>query len=195
MVNQKSRRIAPGADVGTRKLISIYGEPVLVPDPNMLVHLQFRRFAGCPMCHLHLQALRARYAEIEAAGIREVVLFHSSTTSLLAHQSDPPPFAVVGDPEKRLYREFGVEASWRAPLHPGAWRAEVRGLLAKRRKFAFDFNGGPRGLPADFLVAPNGKVLASKYGVHGYDQWSVDEILKLAAEASSAGTDIRSNPG
>ena len=174
MAVRKNRRVAPGTAVGKRDLITIYGEPVTVPDPDRLVHLQFRRFAGCPMCHLHLQALRARHAEIESTGIHEIIVFHSSASSLLAHQTDPPPFAIVGDPEKNLYREFGVESSWRAALHPGAWRAEIRGLLAKRRKLAFDLHGGPRGLPADFLLAPDATVVACKYGTHGYDQWSVD---------------------
>ncbi|MEU0661187.1 hypothetical protein [Streptomyces lavendulocolor] len=40
---------------------------------------------------------------------------------------------------------------------------------------------GRLGLPADFLLAPDGTVLAVKYGEHAYDQWSVDELLELAA--------------
>ena len=38
------------------------------------------------------------------------------------------------------------------------------------------------GLPADFLLAPDGHVLAYKYGVHAYDQWSVDDLLHLASK-------------
>jgi len=36
------------------------------------------------------------------------------------------------------------------------------------------------GLPADFLIAPDGSVLAAKYGRYASDQWSVDELLDLA---------------
>jgi hypothetical protein len=39
--------------------------------------------------------------------------------------------------------------------------------------------GGRYGLPADFLVAPDGLIVACKYGEHAYDQWSVDELLAL----------------
>jgi hypothetical protein len=39
--------------------------------------------------------------------------------------------------------------------------------------------GGRLGLPADFLIAPDGRVLASHHGRHVYDQWSVDELLNL----------------
>jgi hypothetical protein len=36
------------------------------------------------------------------------------------------------------------------------------------------------GLPADFLIGTDGRVLAKKYGKHAYDQWSVDELLAHA---------------
>ena len=42
-----------------------------------------------------------------------------------------------------------------------------------------DPEGGPFGLPADLLIGADGKVVASHYGKHAYDQWSVDELLAL----------------
>jgi alkyl hydroperoxide reductase subunit AhpC len=53
--------------------------------------------------------------EISAAGIREVVVFHSTATELRKYQSDMA-FPVIGDSDKTLYRRFGVEASARAVL-------------------------------------------------------------------------------
>ena len=41
-------------------------------------------------------------------------------------------------------------------------------------------------LPADLLIGPDGRVLATRYGTHVDDQWSDDELLDLAA---------RQNPG
>jgi len=32
-------------------------------------------------------------------------------------------------------------------------------------------------LPADFLIASDGQLLACKYGEHVYDLWSVDDVL------------------
>jgi hypothetical protein len=37
-----------------REFVGVTGEKIQVPDPQRLVHLQFRRFAGCPICNLHL---------------------------------------------------------------------------------------------------------------------------------------------
>ena len=33
------------------------------------------------------------------------------------------------------------------------------------------------GLPADFLIGPDGTLVAAHYGAHADDQWSVDELL------------------
>jgi hypothetical protein len=99
------------------------------------------------------------------------------------------PFAVIADPGKRLYAEFGVESAPRALFDPRAWMPVLRGIwhslgpvIRKQRPApAANPHGGRFGLPADFLIASDGRVLASRYGEHVYDQWSVDELLDLAA--------------
>jgi hypothetical protein len=167
-----------------RDLTDLAGEPVQLPDPDRLVHLQFRRFAGCPVCNLHLRSIVARHDEILAAGIREVVVFHSPADELREHASDLP-FAVVADPTKHLYREFGVESAPRAVLDPRAWPAivwsiarDLPAVLRRKKPLpASTQDHGRLGLPADFLIAPDGRVLASRRGQHVYDQWSVDELL------------------
>jgi hypothetical protein len=35
------------------------------------------------------------------------------------------------------------------------------------------------GLPADFLIDPDGSVVAVHYGRHADDQWSVDQLLDI----------------
>jgi alkyl-hydroperoxide reductase/thiol specific antioxidant family protein len=119
--------------------------------------------------------------------VREVVVFHSPASELEPHARDLP-FDVVPDPERRLYRELGVERPPRALFAP---RALVSGLRAvglgtveilrgRARPPALLPHGGRLGLPADFLIAPDGCVLAAKYGEHADDQWSVDEVLRQA---------------
>jgi AhpC/TSA family len=173
--------------VSARTLVTVSGGQVQVPDPERLVHLQFRRFAGCPVCNLHLRSIVNRRADIEAAGIHEVVVFHSSADGLRPYTADLP-LDVVPDPGRALYREFGVESSPRALLDPRGWptivRAVARELRAVRRRERpappANPEGGRLGLPADFLIAPDGRVLAGKHGTHVDDQWSVDELLALA---------------
>lgn len=167
-----------------RELTNLGDEPVPVPDPNRLVHLQLRRFAGCPVCNLHLRTFVARHDEIAAAGVREIVVFHSPAAEL-REQAGDLPFDVIADPDKHLYREFGVESAPRALLDPRAWPAIVRGLAADlpavlhKEKPAPRASGGRLGLPADFLIAPDGRLVAAKRGRHADDQWSVDQLLAL----------------
>ncbi|MGY0055334.1 peroxiredoxin-like family protein [Streptomyces sp. LZ34] len=181
------RPLGPGSVVSPRDLTTVSGPPVAVPAADRLVHLQFRRFAGCPVCNLHLRSVARRHKEIEAAGIHEVVIFHSPAEELREHTADLP-FAVVADPAKRLYAEFGVESAPRALLSPRAWGPIVRAILrstwavlrGREHTPARRQPGGRLGLPADFLIASDGRVVAAKYGEHVYDQWSVDELLELA---------------
>ncbi|WP_067819218.1 peroxiredoxin-like family protein [Actinomadura kijaniata] len=183
-------RLRPGDPVPARELDAVNGPPVPLPDPGRLVHLQFRRFAGCPVCNLHLRSVAARHAEIEAAGVAEVVVFHSPAGELREHAAGLP-FPAVADPDRRLYREFGVESSPRALRDPRAWpviaRAVLVGtwriLLRRERPPARSPHGGRLGLPGDFLIAPDGRIVAARYGEHAGDQWTVDELLSLAARA------------
>jgi AhpC/TSA family len=169
-------RIETDGRVAEQRLVSIGGEPVRIPAPGALTHLQFRRFAGCPYCNLHLRSIVARHDEIRAAGVDEVAVFHSTAADLLAYDEELP-FPVVADPGRRLYREFGVGTSPRALLDPRAWYPAVRGMARRGRLLDADHRSGHLGLPADFLIAPDGRVLARKYGRHAFDQWSVDELL------------------
>jgi peroxiredoxin len=188
---QRRGKLALGMVLARHDLEAISGERVCVPDEEHLVHLQFRRFAGCPVCNLHLRSFVRRKSEMVNAGIREVVVFHSSREALLEHAADLP-FVVVADPTKALYAEFGVESSPRALLDPRAWLPIIRAVAlstfrvvaAQSRVPSLNPAGGRLGLPADFLIATEGRILAVKYGSHAYDQWSVDEVLALALPAT-----------
>lgn len=181
----------PGDTVPVRHLTAVSGAEVELPAPDRMIHLQFRRFAGCPVCNLHLRSVVRRHGEIEAAGIREVVVFHSPAEELRPHVEDLP-FAVVADPAKRLYAQFKVESTPRALLSPRAWWPIVRAvtsgtwqvLRGREHLPSRTPHGGRLGLPADFLIASDGRVLAAKYGEHVYDQWPVDELLRLATATS-----------
>jgi peroxiredoxin len=173
-------KLRTGAVISRRELMTTRSQPIQLPDPASVVHLQFRRYAGCPFCNLHLRSIAQRHQELVAAGIREVAVFQSPPAELLAQQGDVP-FAVIADPERKLYAEFGVASSPRAILDPRAWLAGVRAVTRKRPSLPANRQQA-LGLPADFLLAANGHVLACKYGMHAYDQWSADDLLHLASK-------------
>lgn len=180
-----SSHFSAGDTVAAFEVQTIVGMRLSVPLRSGCTHLQFRRFAGCPICSLHLRSFIRRQGELNARGVHEVVFFHASREALLEHHHDLP-FSVVADPTRRFYRRFGVERSVRALLHPKTWVAVVRGALATRRTPLPEHTLTAFGLPADFMIDAAGRVLASKYGRHADDQWSVDEVLRLAATTDAS---------
>lgn len=169
-----------GSTVDPFTVRSIQGETLTIPDRTALIHLQFRRFAGCPICSLHLRQVAARIAEIRDAGIREVVFFHAGEEALRRHDVHRLPFACIADPDKVRYRAFGIETSWRASFHPNAIWTGLRSVLTTGR-IPLRADHGLGGLPADLLMDGDGTVLAAHQGRHAIDQWGVETLLERAA--------------
>lgn len=171
------------------ELAGAIGGVVAIPPAHGYVHLQLRRFAGCMVCNVHLRQVVQRLPEIQAAGVTEVIVFHSTRQEVLRHEGELP-LVVVADPQRDLYRRFGVERSTMALLR--AWRALPRAVagaavtaVRTRQLPPLSPTGGELGRPADILIATTGRVVAVKYGTHAADQWSVDELLRIVASDSN----------
>jgi peroxiredoxin len=174
-------KINLGAFIVPHKLETISATHVDVPAVQHITHIQFRRFASCPICNLHIHSFIDRHLELVAAGVQEIAVFHSSAEQMLEIGSEVP-FAMISDPTKKLYKSFGVESSVLSIINPAAWASGVTGLI-KFKQLPFEKGQGLFGLPADFLVAKTGEVLAVKYGTHADDHWEVDDVLRLARQS------------
>jgi peroxiredoxin len=174
-------RIHVGQVIDKKTLADTDSRSVPIPDERRLVHLQFRRFAGCPFCSLHLRSFARRHDEITAANIREVAVFRSTPAALQRHHNNLP-FAIVADPHGKLYTDFGVGSGPGALLNPRVMLLALPNVLRMLPGLPGLPSSGESalGLPADFLIATDGTVRACKYGEHADDQWSVDELLALA---------------
>ncbi|HEY0882896.1 MAG TPA: peroxiredoxin-like family protein [Archangium sp.] len=164
-------RLQPGEQLAPFRLETLSHGTIEVPSAGLL-HLQFRRFAGCPICNLHLRTFTRDLPQLEAAKIRSVAFFHSNADELR-----DVPFPVVADPERTWYRRFAVEQSTFAAMHPAAMASAMRGLFLSGTH-PLKAEGGTSGLPADFLIDPKGRVVAAHYGAHADDSWSVADVLK-----------------
>jgi AhpC/TSA family len=131
-VTARLSRFGSNDKVPPRDLTTARGDTIRVPDQARPVHLQFRRYAACPVCNLHLRTFARRHEEIVRAGVIEIAVFHSPPDDLRGHDL---PFALVADPTRVLYREFGVEKSVRSVLDPRAWGAMP--LASSRSEFGF----------------------------------------------------------
>lgn len=176
--------LIPGTPIKPQRWHDIYGRDSLLPTPRRWTHLQFRRYSGCVMCNLHLQQFISRQQELEAAAIQEIIFFHSAA-AYLREQFALSSLAFIADPQQQWYREFGVQQSLASIANPSTWWPALQGLarfglhLPKRGESVL-------GLPADFLIDPQGILVAADYGKHAYDQWSLDELLTQVKQEDRA---------
>ncbi len=159
--------------------------PLRFPAADGLTHLQVRRFAGCPICAEHLRPFTQRRAELEAAGVTEFVVFKSTEAQVRTHERQLG-LPTVPDPEERWYAEFEVTSSVRSLLHPAALATYVRSVVGHRSLQGSLTIGDHLGLPADFLLDPDGGIRDCCYGSNAADGWSVDTVLQLSAAVPPA---------
>ena len=183
-------KFAVGDIVPVTTFTTFKGEAVSLANSNTpLIHIQFRRYAGCPICDLHLRSIIKRESELTALGVSEIVFFHSTPEELEEHTSYLP-FPCIADPTKELYKKFGTEEAkgfadgltWHvAGVLPKVIGSAVVDLAKGERKVpSTNPTGGKYQFPADFLVNKEGKILAVKYGTDTADQWSVKELFDIA---------------
>jgi peroxiredoxin len=143
------------------------------------VLLKFYRFATCPVCNLHMHRFIGEYKQLENLGLTTIVLFHSPAAKLEASQTDITPFELVADPEKEIFRAFGIETGWRGMFSPTVMREYVQALLAGYKPGLTTSDGGITGNPADFLIDADGRIAYAHYGTHYADSLSVSQIATL----------------
>jgi peroxiredoxin len=128
--------------------------------------LSFYRYASCPLCNLRIRELIREHEEFAKRGIRVLAVFQSSMERI-AHYvgQQSPPFALIPDPDLKLYNLYGVESSWRGFAYawtiglPRVFKAVVaNGFLPGTMENQINR------IPADFLVAADGQLVDVYYG-------------------------------
>ncbi len=121
---------------------------------------------------LSTRQFAARHAEFVRRDVNVVRIFHSPAEALRDHAFGPHalPFPVLADPQKRVYREYGIRGSLLALFAPRALarirEARAHGIAPRWRDALRDGIGGS---PADFLIGGDGKIVALHYGEHFAD--------------------------
>ena len=170
-------RLKPGDRAPRRVVVDLEHRTWRIPHDGML-YLQFRRFAGCPICNLHTAALAARVGELHEAGIQPLAIFASTREAMLPYQGSLP-FPTAPDLERSLYRAYGVESSVGAAIAPKAWMDALVDLGKGIAPPHPERMGAAMIHPADFLIAEDGEIVACHYGEDPHDSWTVDDVLDL----------------
>ena len=144
------------------------------------VLLAFFRSAACPLCGVRFWYLTQNYERLHAQGLQVIAIFESSRTVTLNYTERlQPPFPMIADPRKDLFRLYGVKSSpmrlaWgllrRLPTYWEAWRRHVGGRIA---------DGDLSLLPADMLIDGEGTVIRAYYGNDIGDHLPLREIERF----------------
>ncbi len=159
------------------ELAALRGRPVL---------LKFYRFATCPVCNLHMHRFIKEYDKVQNLGITTIVLYHSPAEKLQAANTDLPPFALVPDPEKRIFKTYGVERGWAGMFSIAVLREYVRALRAGFPAGMLTSDGGITGNPADFLINREGRIVYAQYGKHYADSLEASDIAEICPKILAA---------
>jgi peroxiredoxin len=171
-----------------------HGHPVALGDAaGKHVLLVFLRYASCPMCLLHIRELSRRHRELASAGIDVIAVFHSPPRRIARHTARMAlPFRVIANPGFTLYKQYGVVSSWlrlaASVFAPSFYAGFVHAAMLGFWGGAVD--GDAARMPADFLIGPDGTVLASHYGRGIDDHLSVDAVLQIAGTLTPAVAEV-----
>lgn len=108
-----------------------------------------------------------------------MVVFSSTQDTLAAYAADLA-LPMIPDPSGTLYTALGVTTSMSATPAPAAMASAMRGILRPTSLGTPQKLSSALLLPADFLIAPGGELLAVNYASHAAGQWTVDERIALA---------------
>jgi peroxiredoxin Q/BCP len=175
-------RLTVGAAAPAFKAEALGGRVVdLAALRGRTVLLKFYRFATCPVCNLHMQRFIKEYKALEALGLTTVVLYHSPAAKLEASREgrELAPFDLVPDPNKRIFRAFGVETGWRGMFSPTVMGEYIKALRAGYQPGLTTADGGVTGNPADFIVDADGRIAFAHYGKHYADTLDARQIAEI----------------
>ncbi|MHA1953373.1 MAG: redoxin domain-containing protein [Candidatus Heimdallarchaeaceae archaeon] len=141
--------------------------------------LSFYRYASCPLCNLRVQQLIQISKELETKGLILLAFFQSPKESIERYVGkQEPPFPIIPDPERKIYKKYGINHSWIGYLRGGVSLTMLKALW--KGFMVGKMEGKKNLLPADFLIE-NLIVKKAYYGKTISDHLPIDEIRAFIA--------------
>jgi peroxiredoxin len=151
------------------------GKSILLSDfKDKKLMLSFYRYASCPLCNLRVLQLMQVHDDLKSKGLHFLAFFQSPKESIGRYVGkQDAPFPIIADPERKVYKLYGVEHSWIGYLRGGVSMKMLKALLSG---FMIGKMEGKRDLlPADFLIE-NLEIKKAYYGKKISDHIPIEEI-------------------
>ena len=180
-------RLEPGMKAPDFTGETMGGEQLALEDlRGKTVLLKFYRFASCPICNLHVREYVKKADEMERAGITTVMVYHSPRELMESKIKTQVPFAMISDPGKQIFDEYGVEFTWKGMFTLRVWQRYMKAMLYGFVTRPIGHEGSMKGHPADFFIDPQGRVRYAHYGTDYTDSLTADEAVRIAQELGVA---------
>jgi peroxiredoxin len=162
----------------------IYGKNVTLSDfKGKKILLGFFRNVTCPFCNLRVHELQKQKSILDSRNVQMVFLFESSTKllSLSTFHQGISPIPLIGDPEKVIYQQYGVEPSIIGMLKTFLSPTSLRMLEeAKKLNLPKEDKASTQSLmPADFLIDENFVIQYAHYGKDMADHIPLPMIINF----------------
>jgi peroxiredoxin len=176
-------KLAPGIAAPVFQAEDLFGQPIdLRKYLGKPILLSFFRNGACAICNLQVHKLIQRYPVYHARGLEMLAVFESPVASVRQHVGkQDAPFAIIADPQARLYELYGVESSeakvMAAATNPTMKQQQIIqdaaeiGYPLTQEEGANFFR-----LPADFLIGPDLSIKRTFYADAVGDHLPFEEI-------------------
>jgi peroxiredoxin Q/BCP len=173
--------ITPGSAAPPFAVADLFARPIALSDyRGRTLLLSFFRNAACAMCNLRVHELIERFPGLHRAGLDVVAVFESPREAMLQYVGrQDAPFPLIADPAAELYGRYGLESS-EAKVAATMAMPETMARVASAAAAGFALTPEPGSnfhrMPADFLIGPDGVVLAAHYARYVWDHLPFAQI-------------------
>ena len=142
--------------------------------------LAFFRYAACPLCNLRVHQLIQAYPSLKSKGVDILAFFESPKDKILKYVgTQDVPFPIVADPDREIYKLYGVESSV-VGMMKGLLRVSDFSEAAAKKLMFFDPHNDIALIPADFLIQPDLTIHTAYYGKDIGDHLDLATIHQFA---------------
>lgn len=128
------------------------------------VLLSFHRHAGCPPCNLRVREHILAKKKLDSYGVQILGVFESPVESIkrdLAHGE--VPFPILPDSNRSLYKLYSVTPSVTGFLRSFLIKPLYSMKAIFKHRYIPKFSEATTMMPAEFLIAPDGTIILSRY--------------------------------
>jgi thioredoxin-dependent peroxiredoxin len=138
---------------------------------------------SCPFCNLRVHQLSKLSSTFRDQGL-EMLYFFESKPEVIRRSSfhqGVSPIPLVGDPDKTIYKMYGVEASVVKMISTLFKQGTVKDFkTGNALNLPEDKQATQSLIPADFLIDKDFTIYKSHYGANLNDHIHIDEITAFA---------------